>query len=227
MTIDLFKNCLQCKSKLTLITCNEKISYRCDKCYTIISPSPTAFENKNNIIRLAPLGNYYPANNFPTKHDKDQLTQNLLKNKSDCPEVAFALADAMFKKEIKLFTDTPLVVVPVPNFIESSNTSGVSIALKLKDMIQEKNSATIYADAIKRLVQDKVHLIHSPWKRESFWDENQVYQLTKPKEIFGKQILLIDDITTTGKTIERCIKELLKGTPSKIFVYTAAKTYHN
>jgi ComF family protein len=43
------------------------------------------------------------------------------------------------------------------------------------------------------------------------------------KQVQGKRILLIDDVITTGSTINECCKILRKASPSKIFVLTLAK----
>jgi len=43
------------------------------------------------------------------------------------------------------------------------------------------------------------------------------------KRIQGKKILLIDDVITTGSTIDECCKILSKANPSKILVLTLAK----
>jgi ComF family protein len=43
----------------------------------------------------------------------------------------------------------------------------------------------------------------------------------------GKRILLIDDVITTGATINECCKVLCSADPSKIFVLTLAKRIYN
>ena len=43
-------------------------------------------------------------------------------------------------------------------------------------------------------------------------------------EIFDKNILLIDDVITTGSTIDACTKTLLRSGASNVFVLTLAMT---
>lgn len=50
-----------------------------------------------------------------------------------------------------------------------------------------------------------------------------VYELHNPKMIQGKKILLIDDIYTTGSTVNECCKVLRRAKPKKIGVLTLAK----
>ncbi len=44
------------------------------------------------------------------------------------------------------------------------------------------------------------------------------------KELFGKKILLLDDVMTTGATLENCAKALRKCSVEKITILTIAKT---
>ena len=46
-------------------------------------------------------------------------------------------------------------------------------------------------------------------------------------KIKGKNILLIDDVITTGATAESCAKELKKASVNKVYVLTLAKTIAN
>lgn len=50
-----------------------------------------------------------------------------------------------------------------------------------------------------------------------------VYQLYKPEIIRNKKVLLIDDIYTTGSTVNECSKMLREAKPEKIGVFTIAK----
>lgn len=49
------------------------------------------------------------------------------------------------------------------------------------------------------------------------------FQLNKDFDIKGKRIILIDDVITTGATVNECCKMLRKGKPAKIYVLTLAK----
>lgn len=50
-----------------------------------------------------------------------------------------------------------------------------------------------------------------------------VYELHSPEMLQGKKILLIDDIYTTGSTVNECSKVLKQAQPKKIGVLTIAK----
>ena len=50
-----------------------------------------------------------------------------------------------------------------------------------------------------------------------------VYELRNQKMLQGKKILLIDDIYTTGSTVNECSKILRQAQPQKIVVLTLAK----
>lgn len=59
-------------------------------------------------------------------------------------------------------------------------------------------------------------------KRMSRFESNALFTLTDPSVIKNKHILLVDDIVTTGATLEKCALELLKEPNVKISIATMA-----
>lgn len=60
-------------------------------------------------------------------------------------------------------------------------------------------------------------------KEERQKNIQNVYELRQPQILENKKILLIDDIYTTGSTVNECSKTLKKAQPKKIDVFTIAK----
>src|SRR5207342_807401 len=50
------------------------------------------------------------------------------------------------------------------------------------------------------------------------------FVVDRPQEITGREILLVDDVFTTGTTVSECARVLLRAGASEIFVATAART---
>ncbi len=50
------------------------------------------------------------------------------------------------------------------------------------------------------------------------------FSINNPKKIKGKKVLLVDDVYTTGATVNECAKELLKNGAKHVDVLTIART---
>ena len=48
--------------------------------------------------------------------------------------------------------------------------------------------------------------------------------MKEPERIAGKSILLLDDVMTTGSTMDECAKELKKAGASAVIAVTIART---
>lgn len=77
---------------------------------------------------------------------------------------------------------------------------------------------------IKSLIKEK----HTPMqsslgKNERIKNVQNVYKVLYPEKIKGKNVLLLDDIYTTGATIDECKKMLQQAGTKKVGVFIIAK----
>ena len=118
-----------------------------------------------------------------------------------------------FTNDIDLIIPVPLH--PVRKRIRGFNQSE-SISIGIAD------AACLPVD-IKSLVRTMVSATQTKRSRYERWTNVEgIFKVIDPQTILGKHVLLVDDVITTGSTIESCTNELLKFEGVKVSVVALA-----
>ncbi|MAO08897.1 MAG: amidophosphoribosyltransferase [Alteromonas sp.] len=111
------------------------------------------------------------------------------------------------------------MVVPVPLHKQRLKKRGYNQVSGFGREIAKSLSVPFREDILLKVSQTDSQVFK---KRASRFDAEGIFTLAKPEAIFQKHLLLVDDIVTTGATLERCAAVLLKETHAKLSVATIA-----
>jgi ComF family protein len=113
-------------------------------------------------------------------------------------------------------------LVPLPLFAARERKRGYNQALILCIGMAEVLSLPVLGDVICRHTSSETQTNKNRINR---WLNMQgKFELKQPEAIAGKHILLVDDVITTGATLEACGQELLTAPDSRLSIMTMAYT---
>ena len=112
------------------------------------------------------------------------------------------------------------IVIPVPLHKNKLKKRGYNQVAKFGEEIAKSLDADYVDDVLVKTTATSTQVFK---KRFARWNEaNEVFSIQNFDKINGKHILLVDDIVTTGATIEACANQLQKANGVKISVATMA-----
>ncbi len=122
------------------------------------------------------------------------------------------------------FTDYSLIV-PVPLHIKRLRERGFNQSLILARALEKKRQIPVNFSLLKR---HKYTLTQTGSNRnERKQNIKGAFEVTDKKKVAGKNIILIDDVYTTGATINECAKTLIRSGAQKVAVLTLARVLHS
>lgn len=158
---------------------------------------------------------------------KESRVQNLVHNlkyrgKAEVGSILGRKLGTMLRQS-PLFADVD-VIVPVPLHVRKERIRGYNQSEVFGNGLAETFGRPCLGTAMKRVIHSESQTRQS---RESrLHSVGEVFEVAKPKLLEGKHILLVDDVLTTGATLEVCANRLLEVPGTKVSMATIAIAMH-
>ena len=112
------------------------------------------------------------------------------------------------------------LLIPIPLHIQRLRERGFNQALLLVKELSRRTGIP-YAKAILKKKKPTVPQVNlSGAEREK--GLRRAFHVIEKEKLLGKSVLLVDDVYTTGATVNECSKVLLKGGAERVDVFTLA-----
>lgn len=169
------------------------------------------FTGRINVMQGAALYRFVPGG---------MLQQVIHKLKyQDRPDIGLQLGHKA-GHQIKLYWTLPDLIVPVPLHPSKQWKRGYNQAERLATGISEIIHAPVYAHALMKTTatksQTSLHRLERMNNVGGSFVANTAYDLR------GKHVLLVDDVLTTGATLESCAQIILQNTGAQLSLCTLA-----
>jgi ComF family protein len=128
-----------------------------------------------------------------------------------------------------LFNDSEVLVAPVPlhsgklaqrGFNQSELIARAAVKLKAAG-----GQLQLSAGLLERRRETKSQIGLSRHQRRE--NIRGAFVVAKPSEVDGREVLVVDDVFTTGTTVSECARILRRAGASKVYVATVARTLKN
>ena len=128
----------------------------------------------------------------------------------------FAAADLLDSDDFKSID----LIVPVPLHEKKEAKRGYNQSEMICNGIAEILGMPVVTDNLYRTAENTTQTRKSVFER--YENTQGIFGLKNPAEFEGKHILIVDDVLTTGSTVEACIQALLQAKNTRISVFTLA-----
>ena len=195
------------------VCCDSYLSHQegkvCDLCHYTL-PKFEAFQQNDNTLAKRFWGRVKLENATGyLRHQKSTEVTKILHdfkyrgNSALAIEMGEALGRCLAKTN---FVDHIDYVIPVPLHPKRERVRGYNQSDLLVEGICKQ---IMHKGAYDVLVRKKHNSTQIKKKYERFVNAKEIFKVSKPEMLQNKHVLLVDDVITTGATIEACVEALL------------------
>lgn len=194
----------------------------CTKCLYELPKTNFHFNKDNEVarlfwgrVKLEAATSYY----FYYKGSKFQNIIHQFKYKGQ-KHIGFYLGK-LFGADLRNTSFSEIEIIhPVPLHSKKLKRRGFNQSEYIARGISESLNKTVITDVIYRATDVQSQTIKSRYER---WENIEgVFKIKNVNKLKNKHILLVDDVVTTGSTLETCASEILKLNNTKVSIATLA-----
>lgn len=207
--------CMLCNKPLI-----ENEQHICLDCFCNL-PKTNYHINKGNPARALFAG--YPQVNEVSAYlffEKDGTTQKLIHSlKYNDNQILATYMGQMAAHELKNdgFYASVDTIIPIPLHQKKEKMRGYNQSARIAEGIASVYGCNVEKERLKRVANTPSQTRKTVFDRHL--NVEKTFELTEPESLFGKHILLVDDVLTTGATITSCIDTLLTVPQAKISIF--------
>lgn len=116
----------------------------------------------------------------------------------------------------------PEILIPVPLHSSRLRSRGFNQAVLLGELFSSGMALPMLVDGLSRTRPTRPQIDLSAEERRN--NVKGAFAVNRPAAVTGKRILLLDDVVTTGSTVNECARVLKKAGAAAITVITIART---
>ncbi|GAB4319042.1 MAG: ComF family protein [Bacteroidales bacterium] len=111
-------------------------------------------------------------------------------------------------------------IVPVPLHWKKLKKRGYNQAAIFAQGLSRQLSVPVWDDVVERRIATSTQTRKSRYER---WENvSEIFVVVRPEKIASRHLLLVDDVITTGATMEACIRALLSVESARVSVASIA-----
>ena len=200
------------KDNLLCITCIHDLPHTN---FAALPNNPVEKDFWGRINLQAAYSQFYFSKAFLMQHLIHQL-----KYKGDT-KIGFYLGEIMGKTMLQSSRFSSLdALIPLPLFADKEHKRGYNQATVICNGISSVMNIPVLSGAVIR--QHATETQTRKHRTERWENVKDSFKVAKPAQLNGKNLMLVDDVVTTGATLEACGNVILNATDAKLSIATLA-----
>lgn len=210
------------------INCKKEGSYLCEDCLALIEINPFQYclcetlakREKCEKCKDRYLDKIFSAASFKNKILQEaihKLKYGYIKNLSS--PLAFLILSHLYLLNTDINKD--FVIIPVPLSDKKKRKRGFNQSEEIGKIISEATDINLLADVLIKTKETKPQMELK--RNERIENLKNCFKVKNEYRIKNRTILLLDDVYTTGLTMEECAKVLKRSGATEVWGITAAR----